>query len=585
MKISLTIKLIIYFLLISTSSIFIVGQFSYKKTKKALINRTFDQLISVRVEKEKRLRDFFNQCSNDLDNVSALERSYQILANLTSLRNEKIINTTGYLLGYLQAEKKYNSIIFIDTSNNIIQYNINKKIIENNLQLFDNQQFVSFCDAIKFKNENFLSELPINNEHYIFTGKKVYSFGEKLLGIIILEISYQSINDIMFEDNIHNGLGKTGEVYLVGDDFLMRSSSRFIRNSQFQTRVKTEGVVEAFLNKQSNKIIKDYRNIDVFSSFKKLDIPELNWVILAEIDKNEAMKPINNVENNIVYMSLLVSLLLLGIIAALSSNITSPIKKLQVETEKIYQGKYGQVIDIKCNNEIGDLIRNFNKMSIKLKEQADRIEYEQVIKSSYIIDGQELERQRLSRELHDGLGQYLLAIKLKIEQLQNIEPQKQKIIIAETKKLFAETIKEIRNISNNLMPAILNKYGLIQAVENMASSVNNDDRIQFIFKSNIRKTLLSKKTQIYIFRIIQEALNNAIKHSQANSFSVNFIQTDENFEISISDNGKGTNLSQKRRKLGNGLENIKERVNLLSGKINIFSEINKGFKIDIIIPL
>ncbi len=572
----------IFFFFLSTASIFVVGRFSYEKTKKALISRTFDQLISVRTEKEKRLNDFFKQCKNDLCTISSLPAVSKIITNINCSKKDNFIsdNPDKYLFGYLNASKKYEKIIFIDTLKNSIVYSLKLKKIN----YLKNKKSIILLNSINDTSAQ-IKEIILNGKHSLFIGKKIINKNKKNIGTIILKISYQPIDKIMFENNIHNGLGKTGEVYLVGNDFLMRSSSRFIKNSRFKTKVKTLAAINAFKNKQGNSFIKDYRNIPVFSSYNKLDIKNLNWAIIAEIDKKEAMQPINQVENNIIYMSILISLLLLGIIATFSSNLTSPIKKLQIETEKIFKGEYGQTIDLKCNNEVGDLIKYFNKMSLKLKEQAEKLEYEQIIRSSYTIDGQEIERQRLSRELHDGIGQYLLAIKMKLEQFSGFSDPNQASIINQTKNLLRDTINEIRNISNDLMPSVLSEYGLINALENLSNNINQNSNLSFTLKTNINKTKLNKKAQIYIYRIIQEALNNTLKHSKASDFSV-FINENKNiFNLKIKDNGIGTNRLKNQKINGNGLINIKERVNLLSGNVIFLSEPNKGFIIQISIPI
>ena len=584
MRFPLSVQLILYFLLLSISSIFIVGKFSYLKTKEALISRTFDQLISIRTEKEKRVLDFFTQCKNDLINISDLDASKKILSDISSYKNDNSSENilSKYLIGYLQANRRYKKIIFIDSSKQVLLFNIKQNTPDYKA---DFNCYSNIFNLVIKENKIIIDEVLINKKYTIIIAKPVFSAQNKFLGIIILEISYQPIDNIMFENNIHNGLGRTGEVYLVGEDFLMRSSSRFIKNSKFLTKVETIGVKNALNNKIGKGIINDYRGVKVFSSYKKLNIDRINWVILAEIDKKEAMQPINNVENNIIYLSIVISLLLLGIIAALSTNITSPIRKLQAETEKIYNGDYGHILDLQCNNEIGDLIIAFNKMSLQLKEQKDKLDYEQVIRTSYVINAQEAERQRLSRELHDGLAQYILAIKLKLEYALTLKGEEQNKIIRETKNLFAETIQEIRNISNDLMPSVLNEYGLNKAIENLISTLKQETKIEFIFKSDFSDNLLNKTSQIYIFRIIQEALNNTIKHANASKFIVSFNQKDSNLDIEISDNGRGVDFKNNLQKNGNGLANIKERVSLLSGKIKIVSSFNNGFLIKITLPL
>ena len=129
----------------------------------------------------------------------------------------------------------------------------------------------------------------------------------KLQGAVLLEISGDAINNIMLESSPENGLGTTGESYLVGRDYLMRSTSRFISNSFLKTKVMTEGAINAFKNGEGSSVIRDYRNIPVLSSYRKINISELNWVILAEIDLAEAMIPIYSIRNNILFFMAIIA--------------------------------------------------------------------------------------------------------------------------------------------------------------------------------------------------------------------------------------------------------------------------------------
>ncbi|NJO87773.1 MAG: HAMP domain-containing protein [Chloroflexia bacterium] len=160
---------------------------------------------------------------------------------------------------------------------------------------------------------------------------------------------------------------------------------------------------------------------------------------------------------------------MLGVIAVVSSMITAPIKKLRQATDKVTQGEYGKTLDLKINDEIGDLIQAFNEMTSRLKLQSEKLEEQKLMSLQSLIDGQEIERQRLSRELHDGLAQLILAIKMRTERALNVHPDVAQQIIRDSKELLSQTLTEIRNISNNLMPAVLNNFGLKQALMNLVN--------------------------------------------------------------------------------------------------------------------
>jgi signal transduction histidine kinase len=202
-----------------------------------------------------------------------------------------------------------------------------------------------------------------------------------------------------------------------------------------------------------------------------------------------------------------------------------------------------------------------------------------------MIDGQELERQRLSRELHDGLGQSILAIKMRLERIEKAKPEKAKQIMEEVQELFSDTINEIRSISNNLMPAVLNEFGLVDALTNLCREVSKSTGIQVMFNHQNLTQKLDDKIKTYLYRISQEALNNIIKHSDADRANLTINSDEDYVYLSINDDGKGFKYTEERKLCGNGISNMKERVYLLNGNIKINSDNYKGTKIEISIPL
>jgi len=203
---------------------------------------------------------------------------------------------------------------------------------------------------------------------------------------------------------------------------------------------------------------------------------------------------------------------------------------------------------------------------------------------SSLIDGQEMERQRLSRDLHDSLGQSLLTVKIKLEQAKNANVEKNQQIIHETQELLRDTIQEIRNISNDLMPPVLEAFGMEQGLKNLCKDTakNTDISIKYI-SENIPDSL-DKRVQIYVYRIAQEAINNITKHSAATEASLKISCNQNLISLIISDNGKGFDI-EKNDTNGNGIMNIKERVELLKGECKFYSSLGKGTQINIKIPI
>ncbi len=222
------------------------------------------------------------------------------------------------------------------------------------------------------------------------------------------------------------------------------------------------------------------------------------------------------------------SLLLFAFVYIIAKRISLPIVKLKNAAQNITEGNYDVFVeDIVSNDEIGSLVDAFNEMSKKIKEQTHNLNLERSMRLSSMIDGQELERQRLSRELHDGLGQSILAIKMRLERTKNASPEKTKKIMEEVQELFTNTINEVRSISNNLMPAVLNEFGLVDALTNLCREVSKSTGIEIKFKHEGPQFLIDDKINTYLYRISQEALNNIVKHSDADKVLIEIASDDD----------------------------------------------------------
>jgi signal transduction histidine kinase len=201
-----------------------------------------------------------------------------------------------------------------------------------------------------------------------------------------------------------------------------------------------------------------------------------------------------------------------------------------------------------------------------------------------VIDGQELERQRLSRELHDGIGQSLVAIKMKLESLNYIPEKDIKPQLEGIKRQFDQIVDEIRRITTDLMPPVLEEFGLVIALFNLCEDTGMHTGIRMKFEHKVRTDDWNKKIQTYLYRIVQEALNNIVKHSQADQGYVKLMYDADFIYLSIQDNGKGFSLSESGSQGGHGLHNIQERVKLLGGAIDLKSDFGKGTLIQIRVP-
>lgn len=201
-----------------------------------------------------------------------------------------------------------------------------------------------------------------------------------------------------------------------------------------------------------------------------------------------------------------------------------------------------------------------------------------------LLEGQEQERGRLARDLHDGLGGLLSGTK---HQLSYLDPHQSENIeegISKSIKQIDGAVEELRRVAHNLMPDLLVKYGLEVAIQEFASRISNnalDIHTEFI---NYRNSL-SEEKQLIIYRIIQELVNNAIKHADASEIIIQISQEDNVLNLTVEDNGKGFDYKGLNVKKTAGFHNIESRVQFLKGTMNIMSELNIGTSIELQIPI
>ncbi|HOY33017.1 MAG TPA: PAS domain S-box protein [Bacteroidales bacterium] len=219
----------------------------------------------------------------------------------------------------------------------------------------------------------------------------------------------------------------------------------------------------------------------------------------------------------------------------------------------------------------------------KIEAEA-RLEKERRKVMSALIDGQELERQRLSMELHDGLGQRLAGIKIKLENSTKCELEETRRTINEVKTEFREVIEEIRSMSMNVSPTILSNIGLTASLSMLCKQFVENNKIEFDYSVLGDFDHISEKKAFYIYRIVQEGLNNIAKHSNASLAKLALIEKEENVLILIEDNGIGFNRGNSDTSKGSGLSNMRQRTLLLNGELNIESGMNSGTVIMIKIP-
>lgn len=233
------------------------------------------------------------------------------------------------------------------------------------------------------------------------------------------------------------------------------------------------------------------------------------------------------------------------------------------------------------------------------KQQHQQEINEQKLRASSLIAGQEEERKRLSRELHDGLGQMLTGIKLQVEGLEthltrspNFDDPSARKRLQSLKDLITQTISETRSISNDLMPSVLSDFGILPALKMLAeTAVANQPKSSTAipdiqFETNLPIGRLDKQVEISLYRITQEAVTNAIRHGKPTQINIELIERENYLHLVVTDNGNGFLTDRLREPYGpsQGIHNMQERTKLLNGRFKIRSMPGKGTKLFVSIP-
>lgn len=192
-----------------------------------------------------------------------------------------------------------------------------------------------------------------------------------------------------------------------------------------------------------------------------------------------------------------------------------------------------------------------------------------------VIEAEEKERSRIAQELHDGLGQLLSTARLNVALLEDSVTAEDKPNVERSLKIIDDACVEVRSISHNMMPSALIRLGLIPAINELVNNVNSAKGIKIDFTSNV-ETSLNKSLDITIYRVVQEILNNMIRHAKADHINISIERIDDNLKISMQDNGIGFNPDELKENKGIGWKNIFSRVSMLDGDIKLESELQKG---------
>lgn len=231
------------------------------------------------------------------------------------------------------------------------------------------------------------------------------------------------------------------------------------------------------------------------------------------------------------------------------------------------------------------LFRTYRQRQKLQQQRMNELETEkQLLATEAVLKGEEKERTRLAKDLHDGLGGMLSGIKYSFQNLKGnmVMTADNQVAFEKGILMLDSSIKEMRRVAHNMMPEALVKFGLDTALNDFCKDINQSKAINLSYQSiGLENKSLDQTLAITIYRVIQELVNNIIKHAEAKNGIVQLALIDQNITITVEDDGKGFDTVTLQKAKGIGWSNIESRVEFLKGILDIQSEAGKGTSIHI----
>jgi signal transduction histidine kinase len=291
-------------------------------------------------------------------------------------------------------------------------------------------------------------------------------------------------------------------------------------------------------------------------------------------------------------LSIAALLILIAFIVAnalfLSRSVVQPVLQLHEIVKIIGRGNLDYRVGTAGPGEIRDLSRAFNEMTANLKKSQEDLRH----LASKLITAQEKERQYVGLELHDDLGQLLMVLKMQLRALQkNLPPESMELRgdLENVLNFVNEIIERVRRLSRNLRPAVLEDMGLSTGLKLLFEDFQKYHDLELTVDQDDIDNLFPWEHQILIYRIFQESLTNVARHAGATQVALTIKKRDDRVVFQMWDNGCGFNLQEvlerNRARRGLGLAALDERVRMLGGELQLWSQPDQGTRLNFTVPV
>jgi two-component system NarL family sensor kinase len=264
---------------------------------------------------------------------------------------------------------------------------------------------------------------------------------------------------------------------------------------------------------------------------------------------------------------------------------TTTEQELKIARKNIFLGLVVALLLI--SGLVFTLIYTRNKSKQKALMDAEILKVQEQ-KNKAIIEAEERERIRIAKDLHDGVGQMVSALKLQMSSLETgveFKSEEERNRYNDMIAFVDETVKEVRSVSHSMMPNALIRSGLSSAVREFVQRISSTDKLKVDLEIVGLNDRLEQTTETVLFRVLQEIVSNIVKHANANHVTIQLIRHDHEITLMVEDNGKGFDTSKIQEFEGIGLKNLFSRVEFLNGTIHFDSNPGRGTTVTVDIPM
>ncbi|MDB5195827.1 MAG: hypothetical protein JWP88_197 [Flaviaesturariibacter sp.] len=269
----------------------------------------------------------------------------------------------------------------------------------------------------------------------------------------------------------------------------------------------------------------------------------------------------------------------------------SELQQLEIQNRQLQLSRRNALISFLSALSLLGALLGYSYYRRKQLKQEARLQAEvlrqQELATKAVLEAEEAERQRIAKDLHDGVGQMMSAAKMNLsayEHAVNFDSEEARESFGKIISLVDDSCKEVRSVSHNMMPNALLKNSLAAAVREFIDKLDHKALKVHLYTEGLDERLDSN-TETVLYRVIQECVNNVIKHADANVLDIAIAKDATEITATIEDNGKGFNLAEKGEAEGIGLKNIRTRIGYLKGAVDFASTPGKGTLVAIHVPL